>query len=312
MDELARIQTFIKVVEAGSFSAAARHDSSTSSVARQVKSLEDDLGVRLLNRSTRSLSLTEPGRHFYDRVCAIANDLNNAKREAKSFQEGVKGLLRVSLRVSAGAMIIVPALPMLLEQHPDLSIDVSLTDERCDLIASNIDVAVWMGEMPDSDLIARRLSPSKRIACGSPDYFKRYGTPNTPGDLRRHNCMLFTGRAYGNVWGFAKDGVLEEVEVNGNLRTGNGLVLLSAATAGLGVMVVHEWMVRSHLLHGSLVRVLGNYTVRPTPSDAELHAVYPTSRGAARKVSVFVDFLVSLFNSPDVSSDVPAASTPAP
>ena len=117
--------------------------------------------------------------------------------------------------------------------------------------------------------------------------------------MRRLNCLLFTGRAYGNVWGFTKSGVLEEVEVKGNLRTGNGLVLLSAATAGLGVMVVHEGMVRSFLLRGSLVRVLGDYAVRPTPSDAERHAVYPTRRGAARKASVFV-------KDPEGQPDVPA------
>src|SRR5437867_13070114 len=130
MDEFARIQTFIRVVEAGSFSAAARHELSTSSLARQVKSLEDELGVRLLNRSTRSLSLTEPGQRFYERACAIMKDLHNAKSDAKSFQESVKGALKVSLRISAGTTIIVPALPTFVAQYPDVTLDLSLTDER--------------------------------------------------------------------------------------------------------------------------------------------------------------------------------------
>src|SRR5690606_21001948 len=130
MDELARIQTFIRVVEAGSFSAAARGVSSISSAARQVKSLEDEMGVRLLNRSTRSLSLTEPGRQFYERVCKISNDLMEARMEAQSYKESVKGMLRVSLRVSAGSTVIIPALPNFLEQYPDLCLDVTLSDER--------------------------------------------------------------------------------------------------------------------------------------------------------------------------------------
>lgn len=306
MDEFARIQTFIKVVEAGSFSAAARDVSSVSSVARQVKSLEDDLGVRLLNRSTRSLSLTEPGRLFYERACTIANDLSNAKSEAKSFQDSVKGVLRVSLRVSAGTTMIVPALPAFLAQYPELSIDISLGDERRDLIANNIDVAVWMGHLPDSEIVARRLSPSQRIVCGSPAYFERHGIPETPEDLRLHSCLLYTGRSYGNRWGFTRDGHNEGIEVEGSVRTDNALVLLSAALSDLGLIVVHEWMVRRPISEGRLARVLGNYTVNPRPGDAELYAVYASSRGLSRKVRVFVDFLVDLFRGPD-PLDAPTA-----
>src|SRR5206468_4551475 len=139
MDEFTRIRTFMKVVEAGSFSAAARDVSSTSSVARQVKSLEDELGVRLLNRSTRSLSLTDAGRRFHERVSAIANDLDNATSEAKSLQEEVKGVLRVCLRVTAGTTVVVPALPELLARYPELQLEITLDDERRDLIANNID-----------------------------------------------------------------------------------------------------------------------------------------------------------------------------
>jgi DNA-binding transcriptional LysR family regulator len=303
MDELGRIQTFIKVVEAGSFSAAARDVSSISSVARQVKSLEDELGVRLLNRSTRSLSLTEPGRRFYERACGIANELSNAMSEATSFQDSVKGVLRVQLRVSAGTTIIVPALPPLLAQYPDLSLDISLSDERRDLIANNIDVAVWMGHLPDSEIVARRLSPSRRVVCGSRAYFERHGVPQTPEDLRAHNCLLFTARSYGTRWGFTKDGLHEEIEVQGSLRSDNGLVLLTAALSDVGLIVVHEWMVRQLVSQGRLAKVLGNYTVNPRPGDAELYAVYPSSRGLSRKVRVFVDFLVHLFRDPEAADD---------
>jgi DNA-binding transcriptional LysR family regulator len=299
MDEFTRIQTFIKVVEAGSFSAAARDISSVSSVARQVKSLEDELGVRLLHRSTRRLSLTEAGRRFYERACTIATDLSNAKSEVRSFQESVKGVLRVTLRVSAGTTIIVPALPTFLAQYPELSLDISLTDERRDLISNNIDVAVWMGHLPDSELVARRLSRSQRIVCGTPAYFERHGTPERPEDLRTHNCLLFTGRSYGNRWGFTRGDYVEDVEVAGSVRTDNALVLLESALCNIGLIVVQEWMVRPLTAQGRLVRVLGDYTVNPTPGDAELYAVYVSSRGLALKSRVFVDFLIDLFRSPE-------------
>jgi DNA-binding transcriptional LysR family regulator len=206
MDELARIRTFIKVVDAGSFSAAARDVGSTSSVARQVKSLEDELGVRLLNRNSRGLSLTDAGRTFHQRVSAIANDLGNAMLEAKSLQEDVKGLLRVSLRMTAAVTVVAPALPNLLAQHPDLILDVSLTDERVDLIANGIDVAVWLGELPDADIVARRLSTSRRIVCGSPAYFARRSIPRTPHELRDHTCLVFAAGAHRNRWSFTRDG----------------------------------------------------------------------------------------------------------
>lgn len=307
MDEFTRIQTFIRVVEAGSFSAAAREMSSISSASRQVKSLEDELGVRLLNRNTRSLSLTEPGRRFYERACAIFNDLSNAKSDAKSFQDSVKGVLRVSIRVSAGTTMIVPALPAFMAQYPELSLDISLSDERRDLIANNIDVAVWMGHIPDSEIVARRLSPSQRIVCGSPAYFERHGIPRTPEDLRRHNCLLYTARDYGSRWAFSRDGREQEIEVQGSLRTDNSLVLLSAALSDLGLIVVHEWMVRLYIADGRLARVLGDYGVNPRPGDAELYAVYPSSRGLSRKVRVFVDFLVDLFGRPGAQPEARSA-----
>ncbi|CAN7742321.1 LysR family transcriptional regulator [Variovorax sp. LjRoot178] len=309
MDELARIQTFIKVVEAGSFSAAARDSSSTSSVARQIKSLEDELGVRLLNRNTRGISLSEPGRIFYERACKLAVDLNNAKSEAQSFQQSVKGLLKISLRVSTGTTIIIPALPAFLERYPELSLDVTLTDERQDLVANHIDVAVWMGQLPDSEIVARRLIPSQRIVCGASSYFNRHGVPVSPRDLERHSCLLFTAPQYGNTWRFNRNGVQEEITVAGKLRTGNVLALLSGALSGLGMIMVHDWTVRSQIEAGALVRVLQDYAVSPISTDADLHVVYPSSRGMSMKVRVFVDFLVQLFerkNAP--SADMPGLS----
>lgn len=304
MDELGRINTFIKVVEAGSFSAVARDSSSISSVARQVKSLEDELGIRLLNRSTRRLSLTEAGRVFYERTRTIARDLGGAISEAQSFQDDVKGLLRVSLRVSTGTTVVIPALPAFLEAYPQLDVDITLTDERQDFIADNIDVAIWLGPLPDSELVARRLSPPQRIVCGSPEYFARHGTPQQPQDLQSHSCVLFKARSYGNTWRFSKDGQQQEIAVTGRVCSENTLVLLSTALAGLGLIMVHEYTVRPLIAEGRLVPVLGAYTASPRTGDADLYAVYTSSRGLSRKVRVFVDFLGDLFGQPQaVASD---------
>ncbi|WP_459615597.1 LysR family transcriptional regulator [Bordetella sp. 2513F-2] len=296
MDELGRIKTFIKVVKAGSFSAVGRHESSVSSVARQIRSLEDELGVRLLNRNTRSLSLTEPGRLFYERVSVIANELGRAKQEASSFQESAKGLLRVSLRVSAGAAMIVPALEGLLKAYPELTIDVTLTDQRCDLIAENIDVAVWIGSPPNADIVARKISPSQRMLCASPEYFRQHGTPRKPADLLEHNCILYTAPGYNDYWEFCRDGQCEKVFVGGKLRSDSSIALLSAALSHMGLIVVHEWMVRLYMEQGRLVRVLDEYEVKPIATEAELYVIYPSSRGLSQKVRIFVDFLVDLFN----------------
>src|SRR2546426_6327667 len=272
MDDFTRIKTFIKVVEAGSFSAAARDASSISSVARQVQSLEDELGIRLLNRSTRSLSLTEVGRRFYDRSKAIASELNIAKAEVKSLHDDVKGLLRVRLRVAAGTTLIVPALPKLLAQYPELSLDITLSDERCDLIANEIDVAVWLGEPPNAEIVARRLSPSRRIVCASQGYLEEHGVPQAPQDLRKHECLVHSALPYCNQWSFTRGAEREDVEVRGGLRSDNSLVLLSSAMAGMGLVIVQQWMVSPLIAAGRLQRVLGEWTVSPRTGDAALYA----------------------------------------
>ena len=302
MDQFTRIRIFIKVVEAGSFSAAARDVSSTSSVARQVNALEDELGVRLLQRSTRSLALTDAGRRFYERVTSIATDLNHAKAEVKSLHDDVKGRLRVQLRVATGTTVVVPALPRLLAQHPELSLDISLSDERRDLIANDIDVAVWLGDLPDSEIVARRLSPNRRIVCGSQAYLDKHGVPSTPEDLRHHNCLVFSAPPSCDRWSFTRAGEHVYVEVRGTVSSDNSIVLLSSGMADLGLVIVQEWMVRQLISEGRMRRVLSDWAVSPRPGDAALYAMFPSSRGVSRKVRVFVDFLVELFGV-DASDD---------
>jgi DNA-binding transcriptional LysR family regulator len=292
MDELGRIRTFIDVVDAGSFSRAAR-GSSISAITRRVQSLEAELGVRLLNRTTRGLSLTDVGRGFYDRVRSVAIDFDTAISEVRSQRQDVKGVLRISLRPAVASTIFVRALPELFERYPDLKLDIRVTDEKHDLLANNIDVAVWLGHLPDS-VIARRLSTNRRIVCGSPAYFRRHGVPKSPQDLRDHNCMLFTP-TFASSWRFGADGVQEEVEVGGNLCSDNAPFLLNSALNDNGVVVVFEWMVHDFIAEGRLTRVLSNYSVNPHAEPAELFAVWPSGRGMSKKARVFVDFLGELF-----------------
>jgi len=295
LDEFNRIKTFIEVVQAGSFSSAAR-GTSISAITRRVQTLEKELGVRLLNRNTRGLSLTDAGRHLYDRATSISSELSIAISEVKSLQHDAKGLLRVSLRATAATMVVAPALPRLLAQYPDLRLEVMVTDEKRDLIANNIDVAVWIEPLPES-VVARRLADTRRIVCGTPAYFDKHGIPLTPEELKHHNCLCYTP-IFTRNWNFTRDGKHNAVEVNGSVCADSGPVLLASALADTGVVVVFQWMVRDLIAAGRLVQVLAEYTVNPYPGDSELFAVWPSSRGMSRKVRVFIDFLIELFSAP--------------
>jgi DNA-binding transcriptional LysR family regulator len=298
MNDFDRIRTFIRVVEAGSFSAAARaaDEQSVSAIARQVKALEDELGIRLLNRSTRSLALTDAGRRFFERVSAIVIDLSNAKAEALSEHEEIRGPLRIALRITAGTTVVVPALPKFLAKYPEIELDVSLTDERRDLIANHIDIALWLGALPDADIVARRLSPTRRFVCCAPSYIERHGEPRSPQDLLRHNCIVFTAPGYSKRWGFSRDGQVEEVQIRGTVRTDNGLVLLASGVNGIGVISGNQWMLHRDVKAGQLVTILDDYAFLPRPGDSDLYAVFPSSRQLSRKVRAFVDFLVEAFD----------------
>lgn len=296
MDELTAIRTFLLVVETGSFSSAARRKNiAASSIARQINVLEESLSVRLLNRTTRAQSLTEAGRVYYDRMSDLVRSIDNVNSIVSSFQSDVKGLLRVQLRTSAAMEVIVPELPKFLLEYPDLSIDVQLNDERVDLVKNHIDVAVWLGQLDDSSIIARQLSRSHRVVCGSPAYFAKHGELQHPMDLVKYNCLIYSAANYQRTWRFKKGSDQIEVPVSGNLQTGSSTSLMRAALHGLGIIVVQEWMVRRAIERGDLRCVLQEYEVSPTDHDAALYAVYPQGDRVSLKTRAFVDFLVTLF-----------------
>jgi DNA-binding transcriptional LysR family regulator len=295
MDELKRIRTFLRVVESGSFSAAARDISSVSSVARQVQALEDELAARLLNRNSRGLSLTEAGQRLYESARSIVAQLDIAKSEVKSLQEDVTGTLRVSLRISAGITMVIPALPRFLDQYPDLNVDITLTDDRLDLIDNKIDVALWLGELPASDIVARRLCSTNRVVCCTQAYLEKHGVPEKPEDLRDHQGILYSASSYGTKWVFQKGDDTRVVDIRRKVRVNMGPVMLSLTLMSQGIAVLPMWQVGSYLRSGKLVKVLGAYTVKNTADHADMYAVYQSSRGLSRKIRVFVDFLVEIF-----------------
>ncbi|MGV6874310.1 LysR family transcriptional regulator [Pseudochelatococcus sp. B33] len=296
MDELSTNRTFLKVVECGSFSAAARDlNVSVASIARQVSSLENRLGVMLLRRTTRQQSLTDAGRVYCECISPILRKFDDVKREVSSYQSSVKGRLTVHLRNSVGSQFIVPALPQFLEQHPEVTLDVTLTDERADLVAQGVDVAVWLGHLEDSGLVARRLSSGRRRVCCAPSYAQRFGLPAAPMDLARHNCLIYRAQHYDNIWRLTKDGETTAVRVSGNLETTSAAVLMSSALKGLGFVVLQEAMVRGAIDAGDLIDVFPDYLVSSTDIDIALYAVHPGRRQIPPKTRAFVDFLVRLF-----------------
>ncbi len=299
MDELSAIRMFAKVAQAASFSKVARMNAaSISSVSRQISNLETELGVRLFNRTTRQLVLTEAGEQYFHEVSTILRELDEAKRNAAAFQEGVRGRLHLHASNLAGAEIIVPALPGFLANYPELEIEVTLTGERVDLVAHRIDLAVWVGRLVDSSLVARQLSPSRWVLCGSPQYFALHGVPTSPHDLVQHNCLVFTRSHYLQEWTFRRGAKTIGIPVSGNLRTNTTSVLMTSAKNGLGLAVLQEWMVRQACSQGLLQTVLTDYEVSPTADDTALYLVYP-HRHPPPKTRALIEFIASLFAQED-------------
>lgn len=296
LDEISINRTFVHVAEMGSLSAAARGlNLSITSVARQISSLESSLGVRLLNRTTRRQSLTDAGQDYYFKINEILAQMNAIKLDMASYEQGVRGTLRVHLSSSIGNQLIVPALPRFLESYPELSVEVTLTDERADLVKWGVDVAVWIGELKDSSFITRRLDACRRLLCASPAFIERFGHPEKPADLQDLNCLVFTAPSYGSPWRFTRDGTSQDVEVSGNLRTDSPAALLTGALHGAGLAILQKTMVNDAIAKERLVHVLPAYEASPTSLDVGLFVVYPSARQLTRKTRALVDFLVELF-----------------
>lgn len=295
LDNLNDLRIFIRIVATGSLSQAARElGLSLAVVSKRLAALEDRLGVRLINRTTRRLNATQEGAEFYERCQRILADLEEAEAAVTTGRESPRGLLRVTAAVAFGRRRVAPAIVGFTERHADIQVELDLTDRMVDLVDSGIDVAIRAGALQDSSLIARKLVGNYRIVVASPDYLARHGVPRTPEDLLRHQCLNFS--ALGDLWNFiGPDGPLQ-IRIDARLRTNDGEVGHEWALNGAGLVMKSIWDVGDDVAAGRLVRVLADW---PSPAAA-IHAVYPTSRHLSAKVRSFVDYLGEHLRAADV------------
>jgi DNA-binding transcriptional LysR family regulator len=267
VDRFDNMRVFAKVVEGNSFAgAAARLGISASMVSQHVKELEERLGARLLNRTTRKVSLTETGRAYYERCTKLLADLEETEQAVSDMHAIPRGELRVNAATTFGIVQLAPAIADFTARFPAISVELMLSTRIADLIDEGFDVAVWVGELPDSSLIARQLAPCRMVVCGAPSYFEKHGTPQTPEDLTTHNCLTVavTGLPYYRVWRLTStDGTALNISPIGNLRTNSGAVLKVAALAGHGLVCLPTYFVGDALQSGRLVTVLDDYTAPP-------------------------------------------------
>lgn len=293
MDRLAAMTAFARVAETGSFSEAARRlRSSKSVVSRQIAALESELGVRLLHRSTRALTLTEAGRSYFDQLVRILADIDEANLSVSHLQAAPRGRLRVNAPMSFGIRHLAPAIPDFLARCPEVEIDLTLNDRFVDLVDEGFDMAVRIGQLIESSLVARRLAPLRRVVCASPAYLAARGIPTTPDDVAGHECLCYSNMSAGNEWKFVdRDGRPWPVEIKGRLRINNGDAIRVAALNGLGLACLPSFIVGEDLRAGTLVPVL----TEAMHQDGAVFAVYPHARLLSPKVRVFIDFLAERF-----------------
>ncbi|MCG8508300.1 MAG: LysR family transcriptional regulator [Rhodospirillales bacterium] len=292
MDSLSAISLFVRIAETGSFSNAARElGISKSSASKKMTALEERLGARLINRTTRRLSLTEVGMAFNERAQRILAELEEAEQAVTHLVAEPRGTLRVSAPVTFGTGPLATALADFMTEYPELAVSLDLSDRRVDLVGEGYDVAIRVAELADSSLIARKIARVRRVVCASPDYWKRYGVPDAPRDLKHHNCLVYTFLETPSEWQFQKDGKGQTVRVRGTFHANNGAAIRAAATAGLGVCQSPTFIVGDDLRDGRLVTALDDFEDK----SLAVYAVYPHRHHLSAKVRVFVDFLAEHF-----------------
>lgn len=287
------MQTFARVVETGAFARAAeRLGLSTSAVSRQVSDLEAHLDARLINRTTRRLSLTEAGQSFYERSVQLLADLEEAESSMRAAAVLPKGTLKLTCGVTFGERFIAPAIGEFAARHPQLVFDLDLSDRAMDLVEEGFDLAIRIGPVAQQGLVSRRLGRTQMVCCASPGYLERYGTPQTPEDLKAHQCLSYTLTSLPNIWCFeSPQGVSYDLQITPRHRANNGHMLTKLAMASVGVVIEPDFIVSPEVRSGALVRLLPEYLLPHRP----IAAVYASRRHLSAKVRNFVDFLAERF-----------------
>lgn len=291
--DLNAFAAYAKVVELGSFTAAAEAlKLSKSMVSRQVSLLEDELGVRLLNRTTRKISVTEAGAVVYERAARIVAEAEEAERDAVCIEGAVRGKLRINAPMSFGIRELGPVLPKFLERYPELVLDLALSDRRIDLMEEGFDVSLRISALLDSSLIARQLAPVRRLIVGTPAYFEKHGTPEHPRDLARHPFILYSQLSRPELVEFKDgDGKPLQVELKGPLYCNNADAASAVLMEGQALSLSPDFICHERLRSGELVSVLDDWM----PPPLTLHVIYPHTRHLSAKVRAFVDFAVEEF-----------------
>lgn len=296
MDRVVELSAFVPTVDRGSQAAAARELGVTPAMGgRYVRALEGRLGARLLNRTTATQSLTEAGTAFYARASALLEQLEEAEHAASDRQAEPRGALRVNAPMVFGVRFLAAAVATFCDLHPGVRVELVLNDRVVDLVEEGYDVAVRIGRLADSGLVARRLATCRMVLCAASGYLARHGEPRTPADLHGHNCLLYAYASGGDrTWTFHGQHGDEEARLSGNLVANNGEALLAAALDGQGIILQPTFIVGDALRDGQLVRLLRSWQLQ----DLDVHAVYPSARHLSPKVRSFVDFLAGRFRDP--------------
>lgn len=290
MTNLGDLEVFVRVIAAGSMSTAARDlGLSPAVVSKRIKRLEDKLGTRLLQRTTRQISLTEAGQGFHERVLTVLGGLEEAEAFASGRSSEVNGTLKISASTSFGRMHVAPHLKPFMEAHPDLAIHLVLSDEFTDIVGGGFDLAIRIAELNDSSLVARRLAPVRRVLCASPDYLAEHGTPATLDDLKKHRCLPAHNH---ESWRLEGPSGPVTLRPEGMLITNSSEVIREAVIAGLGIALRSTWDVGAELKSGTLVQVLPQYE---SSRNVALSAVYPSRQFLPAKVRLFIDYLAELY-----------------
>lgn len=289
MDRFQSIAAFVSVIENGSFARAAEKlGQSVSAVSRRVAELEEHLDARLLNRTTRRLSLTETGRAFHERAVQLLADLEEAEQGASAGGVTPRGTLRLTAPITYGIRVLAPIVAAFAAKYDQVRVDVDLSDRVVDLVDEGFDLAVRIGEIRSQFLVARRIGATSLVCCAAPSYLERHGTPRTPDDLARHSCLTYEYAATRHQWRFiGADGGDRVVRIGGPLHANNGRMLGALAVEGAGIVCEPDFILAPDLERGALVPILTDWTL---PSIA-IHAAYPSRRHLSAKVRAFVDFL---------------------
>jgi len=290
--DLIALRSFIAVVDSGSFyKAADLLEASTAAVSRRVSGLESALGVRLLNRTTRKIELTQAGLQFYNDIIIIFDSLTEAEERIQQGREVIKGTLRMAAPLSFGIICLSKVLSSFMKRHSELKIQLQLDDRRTDLVAENIDIAIRIGVLKDSTLVATPIAQIPLAFCASPEYLAKYGEPKTPEELNNHNCLHYSLINSNEGWPYTKDGITHNIEVDGTFSANNGDVLTNAAIDGIGIALIPSFIAADGLANGRLITVLSDFAPKPLG----LYAIKLSRKYTPTKVKVMIEYLREVF-----------------